>query len=108
MGQDVVTAMALLTGGNIRRFPYQAPAMLDIDLKGFLMTDTAIRLGKFQGVGNPFNIVVAVRAGKILVNAATQIFGGNFRRYPAGVGVAIRADLVGEFHGESKGDGSGK
>ena len=52
--------------------------MLGVDLDGFLVAGTAIGLGQFHGVGNPLDIAMAVRTGKILMDAALQIGCRNF------------------------------
>jgi hypothetical protein len=102
MGQDVVAAVALLAGGNIGGLAYDAPAVLGVNLDGLFVADTTIGLGQFHGVGNPLDIAVTVRTGKILMDASPEIGCRNFRRDPAGIGVAIRADFIGEIPGEGK------
>jgi hypothetical protein len=78
MGQDVMAAVALLTGGNIRGLADDTPAVLGIDLDGLLMADTAFGLGQSHGVGNPLDIAMTVRTGKILMDAPPKIGCLNF------------------------------
>lgn len=100
--QNMMTAVALLAGRNLVGFPDGTPAVLDIDFDRFLMTDAAIGLGQVQGMREPLDIVMAIGAGKILMDTAPQISRRDFGGNATGIGVTIGANLVREIDGQGR------